>query len=584
MIGAIIESLQGIQGNLVFYIAMAIIFATFLAYISGIFKQPLIPAYLIAGLVLGPFGLKIITQYEDIRLLSEIGIALLLFIVGLELDFKRLKDIGLIASVGGTLKAGLIFVLGLLVVKTMGMFSTKEGVLLGVMLAFSSTMVVVKLLSDKRELDTLHGRIVIGILLMEDILAILVISVLSTGNVSGNVITYIFVSLLKGVLILIGAIVCSKFIFPPIFKFAARSQELLFLVSLSTCFAFALIVAGMGFSIAIGAFMAGVAIANLPYNYEIVGKIKPLRDFFATLFFVSLGLEVVPISFSKYILPIIILVLFVIIIKPILTMTISGLFGYTKRTSFLSAITLSQISEFSLIIMAQAFIMGIVSQEVFTVNVIMLIITVVITSYLIKYDNVLYFKVSKYLGIFEKFPTGRHHLEYSGGDKSYDAILVGYDRIGYSIAKKFSEMRKSMFIVDFNPDIIKKLVKQKVPCLYGDIGDPEILNRLNLKDVEIIISTVPEKRYNLVLIDELKKVNKRATVFVTAGRVEEALELYDKGADYVILPHLLGGDHVSFLLEDITRDISKLIYAKMNHIEELNHRRRLGHDHPKQDN
>ena len=562
--------------SIFFDIGIMIIVATVFAFFIRLIKQPLIPAYVFAGILIGPVGLGMINDASTIRTLAEIGISFLLFIVGMELDFRKLKDIGHVASIGGAVQIAILFVIGSVIARFLG-FAGKDIIYIGLIVAFSSTMIVVKLLSDKKELNTLHGRIIIGILLMQDLLAIIALSILST---LGSSVWIILFSLFKGILILILALFVSKYVFAPIFKVAARSHELLFLLAITISFFFSLMSNYFGFSIAIGAFVAGVALANLPYNIEIIGRVKPLRDFFSTLFFVSLGMELEFTNFSNMIGPLIILILFILLIKPLIMIFVTSKFRYTKRTSFLTGISLAQISEFSLIIVAQGMLLGHIGHNIFSLTVILAVVTIIATSYFIKYDKNLYHKLSDHLNIFEHKDASQK-LEYDDEEKSYNAILIGYDRIGYSIYKTLHKLHTSVFVVDFNPDLVKKMIHSKVPCLYGDIGDIEILERLNLKDVEIVVSTVPDEQENELLIKKVKEVNDQATIFVTANKVDEALSLYDVGADYVILPHFLGGNHVSLLLEDVTNDIMKLVDNKVQHIEELKHRKHIGHEHPK---
>ncbi len=588
--------------NIFFDIGSIIIIATIFAYLAKMMKQPLIPAYIITGLIIGPlFGF--ITNTAVIMTMSEIGIAFLLFMVGMEIDMKKLSNVGLISYLGGLTQMVATFTVAFIVSMFIG-FIYREAFYIGLIIAFSSTMVVVKLLSDKRQVDTLHGRIVIGILVMQDILAIFVLSVLtSLDNLSFLILIF---SLLKGILLFITAYVCAKHIFPKILKFAAKSQELLFLVALTICFLFAFIFNKIGyiaifiwrgsslylspaiynmlepgFSIAIGAFVAGVTLANSPYTIEIIGRIKSLRDFFATIFFVSLGLELTIGSMGAILKPLIILTLVVVIFKPFILMFICSFLGYKKRTSFLSSMSLAQVSEFSLIIVAQGLILGHIGQDIFTLTILMAIITITLTSYFIKYEDRAFQKTKKYIEVFDRFTRSSSELEYMPKKKKHEVILCGYNRIGYSVVKTIRRLKKHLLVVDFNPEVIRKLMKEKVACMYGDIGDTEVLERLNLKDAKMVVSTIPTKRDNLMLIRKAKEENKEVIIFVAANQVEEALSFYDAGADYVILPHFLGGDHLSVLIEDFSGDVNKIIQKKLGHIKELHERRELGHEHPK---
>ncbi|MFH0977737.1 MAG: cation:proton antiporter [Candidatus Woesearchaeota archaeon] len=559
-------------------VAIVVVVATIFAYASRLLKQPLMPAYILTGLLIGPFCLGLIKDTRLIITFSEIGIAFLLFVVGLELDLKKLKDIGLVASVGGTLQILFLFGFGYFVAFVSHAFSRVELTYIGLILAFSSTMVVVKLMSDNKTLGTLHGRIVVGILLMEDIFAIIAISLLSNSGSAGMGTTVLLI--MKAISVFAAAIIVSRYIFPSIFRFAAHSQELLFLMSITTCFVFSIIASYIGFSIAIGGFIAGITLANLPYNLEIVSRVKPLRDFFSTLFFVALGMQLPYNGIERIIMPFLIFLVLIIVLKPLITMAICYFFGYTKRTSFFTAISLPQISEFSLIIAAQGLMLGQVSVELASLAVMLAVVSMTWTTYLSKYDNQLYNILASKLTMFDR--RGFGDLEYREENKQYDVVLIGYDRIGYSIANTMNKIGKSWLVVDYNPDVIKKLIKEKIHCVYGDISDVEILEKINLKDAHFIISTVPNLFDNMLLIKKIKHVNEKAAIFVTANKLDEALKLYDYGADYVILPHFLGGDRASIILEEATNDSEKIVITKLCHIAELKKRKELGHEHPRQ--
>jgi len=562
--------------NIFFDIGIIIIFATILGYIGRLLKQPLIPLYILAGIIIGPVGFGWITDYEVITTLSEIGVAFLLFVVGLELDFRKLKDIGHVVIIGSIIQIVTMFLVGVVVGVWLG-FVSEELIYLGLIVSFSSTMVVIKLLADKNELDTLHGRIVIGILLMEDLFAILAISSLQT---IGNFSTFLLIEALLKVFGLIGLVyVSGRFIFPPIFKVAARSQEILFLIAITVCFSFGMLGVVLGLSIAIGAFLAGVSLANLPYNMEIESKVRSLRDFFATIFFVSLGMKLVFTNISFWIPTLIVLTAVIIVFKPLLITSILSFFGYKRKTAFMTSATLAQTSEFSLIIIAQGAILGHVNNEFLSITTLLATITITASTYFIKFDSQIYEKLKKYLRFFESFSKTNRELTYMDEHPEHKVVLIGYDRMGYSIAKSLRKINKEYLIVDFNPDIIKKLIRSKQPCIYGDAGDTEILEKLKLHQVEMVISTIPDINAAKLLIQKIRHVNAHAIIIVTTMDIEDALQLYDKGADYVIMPHLLGGNHMAIMLEDISYDFDKLINTKISHIKELKERREVHYHH-----
>jgi len=256
------------------------------------------------------------------------------------------------------------------------------------------------------------------------------------------------------------------------------------------------------------------------------------------------------------------------------------LFGYANRTSFLTAVSLAQISEFGLIIAQQGLFLGHISQEILSLIVVIAILSIATSTYYIKYDNKLFQLLAKVLKPLEFF--GKQHREIRvAKPRKYSVLVVGCDRVGYGIVKTIKKMRKRYLVVDYNPEVIKRLMNQRIPCLYGDIGDIEILDRIRLPDVKMIVSTIPVLDLNSILLKVVRRKNKKALVFLTANNMDEALSLYERGADYVILPHFLGGAHVSVLMQESVQNLKKLLERKSTHIKELKHRMYLGHRHPR---
>jgi Kef-type K+ transport system membrane component KefB len=437
---------------------------------------------------------------------------------------------------------------------------------MGLVLAFSSTMVVIKLLSDKEELDTLHGRIVIGILIMQDILVIMALSALSSLD-NLNFFTSA-ITLLKAVALFIFVILVTRYVLGGLFRFAAKFRELLFLSSITLAFVFSLISFGMGFSISIGAFLAGVALANLPYNYDIIGRIRPLKDFFSTIFFVTLGMQLVPINFNlTYIL---VFIGIVLLIKPLILMILISLFGYEKRIAFISSISLAQVSEFSLIMVSLGFYTyNIISQEFFSLVVFITIITMLLTSYIMKGDKFLYQHMSKWLTIFEKLNIDKKILGYQGKVKKKDILIIGAHRMGILFVKALKDMKRNFLVLDNNPEIIEELKKDKINSVYGDVTNYDVLDKMKLKNVKLIISTIPSLDDNKFLINYVKENQLRAKVMVHTTHLRDALDLYNMGANYVILPHISTGEAMTALVKKVIKDSTLLKKVKEKHIKHL---------------
>jgi len=560
---AIQEFVTNIPSNYVilFEIGIMLIIAAILAFIVKLFRQPLIPAYILTGILIGPLLFGLIENQELIISLSEIGIAFLIFTAGLEINFKKLKQVGKAATFGGSLQIAIMFAIAFAISILLG-FLGKAPIYIGLVVAFSSTMVVIKLLYDKKELSSLHGRIIIGILLVQDIAAIAALAILTTDFT----LVSITISLTKALAFAIIAVMLSKAI-NPVLKKAARFPELLLLVSISFLFLFSIGSVITGLSIVIGAFFAGVALANSDYKVEIEGKISPLRNFFAIMFFVALGMQLQVIS-KQFAILLIILLLLVLILKPLIIMFLIRIFGYRKRTAFFSGNSLAQTSEFSLVIVTLGLALGHISQGLFSSLVLLTIITMSLTTYFIGFERKLFVWFSWPLNIFNKFKATKEELEYFLEDGNR-IVIFGCHRMGSLFLKEFKEEKKNIIVIDYNPEIIASLINKKIPCIYGDFINEEVLERVNIANTEMIVSTIPDLEDNLLLIKKTRGLNKKAPIFVVANRIDDALELYKAGADYVILPQIIGGQRATELIRKLKRDKSSIKDLKKEHISYL---------------
>lgn len=542
------------MGSIYFEITVIIALAAALTILFRIFKQPSILAYIVTGVILGPLGFLEIKNHTDLQVLGQVGITLLLFLLGLELKLHELRSIGKTAIIAGSFQVIITFLLGFAVALLLGL-TQQSALYLGIALAFSSTIIIVKILSDKKDLTSIHGKLAIGILLMQDFFAIMTIIFLSgTVAASGEqLISQIGIVLLKVIVLFGWIIVLSKYFFPRIVHYLARTPETLFLFSLGWVFVFTAVVTSplVGFSIEIGGFLAGLALANSAENFQIVARMKSLRDFFITIFFVILGLEMTFVNLGAILFPAVILILFVMFVKPIIVMSITGMLGYRKRTSFLTGVSLAQVSEFSLIILFLGHEKGVIPAEITTLGVLVALVTFASSTYFLTNVNSLYERLKNSLNVIE---LRKHHLKTGESDPLDDlknhVIVIGAHQLGKSIIRALENSGEELVVVDFNPDVISELQKMNVTHLFGDIADPEIQERAGIKRSRIIISTIPDIEDNLMLIRSVKHENAKAKVIMMALETEDAKLLYKEGADYVILPHLAGGRHLAKIIVD----------------------------------
>ena len=534
-----------------FYFSLILIVASVIAYFVRLIKQPLILAYIFTGIILSQF-LAGSSSIETIRFFSELGIAFLLFLVGIELSFKDVKHVGRTSLITGIGQIIFTFIIGYLITKYLLNFSVIESVYISIALTFSSTIIIVKLLSEKQDLQSLYGRISVGFLLVQDFVAIIILIILAALQQGASVQETMFLVILKAALFLLFVYLFSRYILTNLFNRIAKSSELLFLASIALPFLFIIISRYLGFSIEIGAFLAGLSLANLPYKLEISNKVKPLRDFFITLFFVILGTQLI-INQANLLAPAILLSLFVLIGNPLIVTILMGLLGYTKRTSFYAGLTVAQISEFSLILAFLGLKLNHINENIVSLITLVGIITITLSVYMIHYNHKLYNFLMPYLGIFEKKETIEGKYEITEKFSKH-TVIFGCHRLGYQIVDLLKSLKRKIIVVDFDPVIIEKLNNDNITAIYGDLGDIDVLEKLNLKESEFVISTIPNLEDNMNLIKKVRNLNNKVKVIVTAQQNDEAFDLYKSGADYVILPHTLSGERVADILRIAIKD------------------------------
>ncbi len=541
------------MNNIFIQLAVILIFSSALGFITYKLKLPLLIAYLVTGLMLSFATAVDLSKSMALSFLPDIGIAFVLFLVGMELDLRELKSFGKQILTAGILQVIITGTVGTFIAQSFG-FNLREAMYLGIGLSFSSTLVVVKLLLDRKDLTSLYGKLSVGVLLLEDLLAVVILLGLSSSislmKLAGPDILPVSVFFLKVIALFAGAVLINRFILSPVFKAVSDSGELLFLTALAWCFGFVTVALLMGFSVIIGAFLAGVVLASSPYHFQIQGKIKPMRDFFIALFFVYLGTRV---NFSSSIFSEIPLILifsvYAVLVKPTIFLLLFGMFGFRKHTMFQTAVNLSQVSEFSLIILLVGFKMGLVSQEALTVIALSSVTSFVASSVMISESKKIYKLLSSVIVFFER----KKHPELeegTGARLENHVVIVGAHRVGGEIVRFLKRERQPMVVLDFNPHQVEALLAEEIPVIYGDVSDPEVLDLLNLEEAKLIISTSPELEGNRTLLENLtlRKIN--IPIIVRAATIKDAQSLYKARADFVILPEVMAGD----LLLDILRE------------------------------
>ncbi len=474
------------------------------------------------------------------------------------------KEVGKVSVIAASAQILFTTVLGFLVGNAFG-FSKTESIIIGLALSFSSTIIVLKLLSDKKEQTRLNGKISIGILLIEDVVATLALVMVTARSEGSFSISSLTILGIKGLLLAGALFIIANKLLPQLNKIIASSQELLFLFAIGWGFGIAAIFEYFGFSIEVGALFAGVALAAFPYAQEISTRLRPLRDFFIVVFFISLGTRIAFDEFVSIWPYALVMSLIVIWFKPFIFMVVMGLLGYTKNTSFRVGSALSQISEFSLVLVVLGNQQGIVRPEIVNIMTIVALVTIAISAYAITYNNQLYALFEKRLALFERRKTKTDRVSVN----RYDMVLFGYNRGGQEFIRVAHSMNKKYVVVDYDPEVVEVLEKKNIPLLYGDATDPELLEELNLPYAKMIVSTVSDHQTNLVLSRYLEKVNPTAVFICTADTAHQASELYEEGVSYVMMPHYIGSEKIGSFIKRNGYNKSEFRKFREKHLQYL---------------
>lgn len=563
----------GGEGGLLSGIGISIIAAMVLATLAHVLRQPLILAYIAAGVVIGPnIGFGLVSNEADINVSTDIGLILLLFMIGLEIDMKKLREAGTTLIAVGTSQFLLCVAFGIGFFALLG-FAVGNGrfdlAYLAATCAISSTAIVVKLLYEKGELDTLAGRLTLGVLVFQDLWAIVVLGV--QPNLSDPAMLDILLSFAKGGILVAGSLLVSKYLLHRLFRHIAKIPEMVLVGALAWCFLVCAIASAFGLSVEMGALIAGIALSTFPYNLDVVARVVTIRDFFLTLFFVSLGMKVPNPMHQPQLLGIAAVAsVFLIASRFVAVTPVLHALRKGHRVSLLVPINLGQISEFSLVIATLGVSFGHIGNEILSIIVFIFVITSVLSTYLIQFSHPIQRVLSALLaklGIRDIHPD----VDTAGEADQKKIALVGFFRIASAFLHELEHpgtprqsgetdedqlpRQHDVLVVDFNPDVYDGLKTRGVKAVYGDIGNLDMLELAGVADTRLVLSTVPDSVLrgtdNMTLLAELRRLCPSALVVVTAESPSQALALYEAGADYVLMPNALSAQHLTSVVDTL---------------------------------
>ncbi len=527
--------------NLLSEFGIVIVAAAVIGVVGFYLKQPLVLAYILAGILIGPYVFGLVKDIDFLNVVSEIGVMLMLFLIGLEMNVARVKHLGFTPIIIGLGQIVITSVISFFIIRFFD-FNMIETMYIVVAMTMSSTVIAVKVLSEKGELNSLYGQIVIGTLLVQDMVAIfslLLLAGFKDGVFAFDSLDFALIIVKALIMAVITVIVANKLL-RYVFNKIATSPELLVLLSISWCFVIALTSKYIGFSMAIGSFIAGLSLANLPYTFEITAKSSVLKNFFVTIFFVSMGASMKFGSVGLLLIPLLVLVVYVLIGNPIIVMTIMGALGYKKRISLFAGLAVANISEFSLLLVALGSTLGHINDSIYAMVTIVGISTMAISSYMMTYNDQIYGKLKDFLNIFEM--RKRHFRQKKDEKKISDhIILLGCGKMGEEILEQIVSFKDDYVVVDHDNQVIQRLTQRGIRCLFGDIEDEDLLKELQIDRAELVISTLPNSSDHYFLLKQIQKLDKKKRpIFVAvANSGREGLELFEKGVDYVVVkPYL----------------------------------------------
>lgn len=543
-------------------VAALLVMSAVIGLLGILLRQPLIVSFIAVGLIAGPSALDVVHSDEQISLLSELGIAVLLFLVGIKLDVKLIRSLGAVALLTGFGQVAFTSIFGYLIGLALGLGHVTS-LYVAVALTFSSTIIIVKLLSDKREIDSLHGQIALGFLIVQDLVVVLAMIVLSAigigaaaedadGHGGGSVLTALALGLAMVALV----VLFVRYLANPLTERLARAPELLVIFAIAMAAMFAAIGDFVGLGKEVGGLLAGVALASTPYRETIAARLAPLRDFLLLFFFIALGSALDLSLLGAHVIGAFVFSLFVLVGNPLIVLAIMGAMGYRKRTGFLAGLTVAQISEFSLIFVAMGVSLGHAQGDALGLVTMVGLVTIAASTYMITYSHQLYAIIEPLLGIFERKNTPREPSEAGAHrDGGYTVIVFGLGRFGTAIGMRLKKRGIRVLGVDFNPLALRRWRELGIETEFGDATDPEFVAELPLSRAEWIVSTVPIHPTGLshedtrtTLIQLTRTSGFRGRIAVASHHSRDTEELVAAGADMVLEPFQDAADRAVDLL------------------------------------
>jgi Kef-type K+ transport system membrane component KefB/Trk K+ transport system NAD-binding subunit len=550
-------------------IVMLLIIAAAIGAVAIRLRQPLVIGFIAVGVLAGPSVLNWIQGKDQLHLMAEMGLAMLLFVVGLRLDLQLIRSMGVVALVAGLGQVVATALVGFLLALLLGQ-PLLTALYIALALTFSSTIIVVKLLSDKHEAESLHGRIALGILIVQDLVVIIAMMLLSAagGEAQAPPAWLALAMLGKGLLFLGGVWAATFLLLPRLLPLLARSTELLVLFAIAWALLLAFLGDALGFGKEVGAFLAGVSLASTMYREILAAKLVSLRDFLLLFFFIEMGSRLDLSAMGGQLVTGLVLSAFVLVGKPVLIMLLLAAMGYRKRTSFMTGVSLAQISEFSLILAAMGAQAGYLSAEVVGMITLVALITIGGSSSLIQYAQGMYERLSPHLRALEWRARHREDAALPAMPVAPHVILFGIGRYGTSIAEELVARGRGVLGVDFDPQAVSAWTARGWPAVFGDAEDPDFAESLPLATAGWVVSAIRDPRLNRALAKAMRHAGYRGNLAFTVSDRAEGDALLAQSPGLLLVPFedaAVQAVDLLYLTEDrIARETMDTMIASMS--------------------
>jgi len=541
-------------------LASSIFFGAILKFL----RQPIFLAHIIVGLFIGTYFLNGF-ELTSTNQYFEITVSLLLFISGLSINLKHIKELGENVLVKNVLAFMILTLFFYFSLSFLG-FDILESIILGICLSLSSSVILNKIVHDDLLYRNLFNKLANSHLLIQSVFLIFILVFLNSFSVTkdaSDLYNLLINNIVKTLILVVNLFLISKYIVSRFEKFVATSNEFMFLFVIGFGFGVVSLFKFLNLSYELGALVAGILLSMHNFSFEVTSKLKVIRELCLLGFFVFLGAGLKFSVLSEKFLLIFVLLILVVAGKIFLNLTTEKMFHTSLRENFFSSLSLTSLSEFSLVIILLANANGLLNKEIFSIFGFLYTALAVLNVYLIKHRAFLFDKFFDFLQVFKAKYGSTEKL------KEADVLLMGCGKLGYDFLENYKYLKSKFLVVDYDFDVLKVLDKLKIHNLYGDLSDVEFFESLPYLNAKLIYLSIGDRELIIEILKRLKSRKYAGVKVVVSYSYEDTLEFYRLGADYVVMPEFVTGRFVSDLTLNLGMDPKKYLREKASHLESL---------------